>query len=329
VRLRTRNDEGGRITVLSASVCGSTIAAGGLPTAFFKTCIDSHARRAGAATAPPLSAPPRPICTTTPAHAWDGNGATAPETSGAKLEICAPAHPSPDASSAASCALTGAGSPYTPSNDRSWSSGVRRSEDAWALVLLGLRNASEEKLHGARVRQRQDDRFADGLVRLCFLHRISRSDVRARRAAHDEGRHERGTADLDELGRDAVEPTRGSGSAADQDRELNAVYSVGLDDEQACPKRVSAPRLECNETCALEDLIVEVDGACEAVLTQKKNEERALLCGVSMSEWEAQGMRGSGRTFASRATPWRMSIPKFLHDQRAVLWKKQAVPGAS
>jgi hypothetical protein len=64
----------------------------------FKRCIDSHTLGVAAATAPPLHAPPRPICTSNPADACDGHGhghgATAPEILSAKLEIGAAAHSS-------------------------------------------------------------------------------------------------------------------------------------------------------------------------------------------------------------------------------------------
>jgi hypothetical protein len=68
-----------------------------------------------------------------------------------------------------------------------------------------LHDAFKTLLHGAQVEQRQNDRVAGGLLHLCVLRRISRSDMRVRRAAHDEGRLEHGTAGLHELGRDALE----------------------------------------------------------------------------------------------------------------------------
>jgi hypothetical protein len=61
------------------------------------------------------------------------------------VEIRAPAHPSPKMSSAASCASAGAGSPYAPSNDTSWSSGVWKCKDAGVPMLRGR----EERVEGA------------------------------------------------------------------------------------------------------------------------------------------------------------------------------------
>jgi hypothetical protein len=55
------------------------------------------------------------------------------------------------------------------------------------------------------VEQRQDGQVACDILRPCVLRRISRSAVKAGRATHGEGWHQRATAGLDELGRDVLE----------------------------------------------------------------------------------------------------------------------------
>jgi hypothetical protein len=131
--------------------------------------------------------------------------------------------------------------------------------------------------------------------------------VKARRAGHDEGRHTRGQPVSPILAVTLSSPCSYA-EASLTTMEKRKLYTPSVWMRQAQPMRWSAPLPACTEGYAREDVIFEIDGADRALNAQENNEERTLLCGVSMSEQDAHGRCGSGRTNASSTTPRRASI---------------------